>query len=104
MLGVAVGCIGLSYAEFCGIEPREFSCIYEAYNNEQTAQYRDKWERMRMLASITIQPHVKNRVIPRKLLEFPWEKKTLKHNKPLPPVSKEDSIRRFESLLKRAKD
>lgn len=104
MLGIAVGVIGLSYVEFCRLEPYEFSYIYEAYSDERAERDQADWERMRMLASITIQPHVKNRVIPRKLLEFPWEKKALKHNKPDHPVSKEDSIRRFESLLKRVKD
>lgn len=93
----------MSYAEFCGLEPCEFSYIYEAYSDEHAERNKDAWERMRILASITIQPHVKNRVIPRKLLEFPWEKKTLTHNKPTPPVSKEESIRKFEALLKRVK-
>ncbi len=33
---------------------------------------------MRMLACITIQPHIKNKLTPQKLLPLSWEKKKVK--------------------------
>lgn len=35
---------------------------------------RENWERMRMLASITISPHVKKPIPPKKLIPLPWDK------------------------------
>ncbi len=40
------------------------------------AEYKESWERTRMLATITIQPHVKQRLTAQKLLPFAWDKNT----------------------------
>jgi len=53
-----------------------------------------------MHATITIQPHLKHKMAPQKLLPFPWEKKTKGKSK---RVSKEEDRRRFEKLLQREK-
>ena len=71
---MAVGVIHLSYDDFCRLSPLEFSSIYEAWKERVESEDRAEWERMRMLATITIQPHVKGRMRPEKLLPFPWEK------------------------------
>ncbi len=99
MLGVAVGNIGLSFNDFCALTPEEFRHIYKAYSEERTAQYQDGWERMRMLAAITLQPYSKKTITPHGLLPFPWEKKKPKHTKTAQAVSKEDALRRFEEVL-----
>ena len=99
ILGIAVGNIGLSYNDFCALTPEEFSHIYKAYSEERTAQYQDSWERMRMLAAITIQPYAKKGLTPHGLLPFPWEKKKPEHTKAAPAVSKEDALKRFEEVL-----
>lgn len=88
----------MSYAEFCRLEPEEFSHIYRAYCDQAGAQYRDSWERMRMLASIVIQPHVKNRLTPRGLIPFPWDKE-MKVEKPI--LSKDEAKRRFEAVIRK---
>lgn len=62
MLGIAVGNIGMSYNDFCGLTPDEFSHINKAYSERQEAQYKDNWKRMRMLATIVVQPHVKGKL------------------------------------------
>ncbi len=91
----------MSYAEFCRLDPEEFSHIYRAFCDQAGALYRDNWERMRMLASIVIQPHVKNRLTPRGLIPFPWDKETAKGK---PEVeTKEEARERFTSLMKRLK-
>ena len=52
---------------------------------------------MRMMATITLQPHVKGSLTPQKVLPFPWEKK--KPMQKAPAVSKEDALKRFEEVL-----
>ncbi len=101
MLGVAVGNIGLSFNDFCALTPEEFRHIYKAYSEERTAQYQDGWERMRMLAAITIQPYSKKTITPHGLLSFPWDRRkpVPKPTEATPVVSKEDALRRFEELL-----
>ncbi len=62
----------------------------------QEDEMHDSWERMRMSATITIQPHIKGKMTPEKLLPFPWEKK----RKPkAPKVSREEARKRFEELV-----
>lgn len=99
LLGIAVGNIGMPYNDFCAITPEEFNHIYRAYSEERTAQYQDSWERMRMFATIIIQPYAKNGLTPQNLLSFPWEKKKPEHTKAAPAVSKEDALKRFEKVL-----
>ena len=99
LLGIAVGNIGMPYNDFCAITPEEFNNIYRAYSEERTAQYQDSWERMRMLATIIIQPYAKKGLTSQKLLSFPWEKKKPEHTKAAPAVSKEDALKRFEEVL-----
>ena len=53
-LGYALGCVRLSYDDFCRCTPSEFNCICKAYNEQREADYKDGWERMRLLATIVI--------------------------------------------------
>lgn len=97
MLGYGIGVIGMSLDDWSGLSPEEFGAICQAYNDKEEARLHDEWERMRLLATITIQPHVKNRLQAQKLLPLPWDgaKKT-----EIPPVSKKEAKARFEQLLK----
>ena len=71
----------------------------------------DQWERMRLLATITIQPHVKGKVTPERLLPFPWDSSGLGHGNHRAetkktsledrPVTREEDRKRLEELLKR---
>ena len=45
---------------FCRLSPDEFRHVCEAL-------YQDGWARMRMLATITVQPHVRKRLTPEAL-------------------------------------
>lgn len=95
-----MGCIGMTMDDFCGLTPEEFGHVAEAWHRQREADGRADWERMRLLATITIQPHVKGKLSPQRLLPFPWEepekKKTSRR-----PVSKEEDKKRFEALMKR---
>ena len=78
---------------------REFTACCKSYNEQRTAEMHGEWERTRMLATIVVQPHVKGKLTPQKLLPFEWEKTTKKKTSQK-PVSREESKARFESLIK----
>lgn len=86
----------MSYDDFCRLTPDEFEQVCKAFAERHENNEQAEWERMRMLATITIQPHVKNKITPDKLLPFPWERK---NSKPLPTA--EESKKRFEALVAR---
>lgn len=54
----------------------EFAAVYKAFAEQRDTDFKAEWDRVRMLATITIQPHLgKNKKItPEKLLPFPWDK------------------------------
>lgn len=97
MMGVAIGCIGMSYDDFMWLDWGEFRAIYGAWRKYREGVEQSEWERMRMLASICISPHVKHAPTPQRLLPFPWEKPKRKN---APKVGKEEAKARFERLVK----
>ena len=82
---------------------QEFAAVWKAYAEQRDADFKDRWQRMRMLASITIQPHLakRHRVTPEKLLPFPWDKPT-RGNKPT--ISAEEQRERMRRLVEKLGD
>ena len=78
--------------------PEEFEQVCKAYAEQSEAESRGEWERVRWMAAITIQPHVKGKITPQRLLPLPWEKTQTPKQK---PVGKEESKARFEALVKK---
>lgn len=39
------------------------------------AEVMNDWERMRLLAAISIQPHIKKKITAQKLVPLPWDRK-----------------------------
>ncbi len=54
---------------------------------------------MRMFATILLQPHVKGKLTPQKLLPFSWEKHRSTGTKP--KISREEAQKRFKELVNR---
>lgn len=107
MLGIALGCIGLRYDDFCRMDFDEFTAVYDAYATQRDVDFKDKWTRMRMLATITIQPHLGRgkKLTPEKLLPFPWEKVTRrKKGDDTPALTPEEQRKRMEELVKKLGD
>lgn len=96
MLGDALGNIGLSLDDFCALTPEEYAAVHKAWRERQEEAYRDEWERMRLLAAITVQPHCKKSVNPKKLIPFPWERPK---KKKVEQVSREEAKKRLERRL-----
>ena len=86
-----------SVADFCRLTPTEFEHIYKAYSDKQDADYKDAWGRMRLAATVLLQPHTKRKITPEKVIIFPWEKK----KSSAPVLSKEQDKERFEMLMAR---
>ena len=98
-MGYALGCIRMQLDDFCALTPEEFEAVSHAYGEQREAELHGDWERMRMLAAITIQPHVKGRMTPERLLPFPWEKPIHKEN--TRKLTADESKKRFEELVNR---
>lgn len=106
-MGIALGCIRLSYDDFCKMDFEEFAAVYKAYAEQRDADFKDEWQRMRLLATIVIQPHLaKNKKItPEKLLPFPWDKTiTRKRDDKEPKLTPEQQRERMAELVKKLGD
>ena len=82
--------------DFCQCTPNEFDAICEAYAERRESDYKERWERARLLATIVIQPHLKKKVSPKNLLPFPWEKQSA------PKVSAREDLEKLNKLTKKA--
>ena len=96
-MGFAMGVVGLRFDDFCNLEQDELTAICDSWNEVYEHKTRDEWERMRMLATISIQPHVRKHMTPKDLLPFPWEEE--KKKAVIQP--KEEARKRFEEVVKR---
>ena len=95
-MGVALGCIHLSLDDFLRLTLDEFNAVYKAYTEDREATYRNAWEQMRLLGTISISPHVKRAPTPQKLIPFPWDKTKHRLKTDAPQISKTDALARFK--------
>lgn len=92
----------MSLNEWKVLTPEEWACVAEAYAHAHSEAMHERWECMRMLATISVQPHVKNRLTPARLLPFPWDKDRPTNNTETahtPRLSKEEARERFLQLI-----
>ena len=82
---------------------QEFAAVWKAYAEQRDTDFKDRWQRMRMLASITIQPHLdrRHRVTPEKLLPFPWDKPTRGSK---PTITADEQRERMRKLVEKLGD
>lgn len=105
-MGIALGCIRLSYDDFCKLDFEEFAAVYKAYAEQRDTDFKDNWQRMRLLAAIVIQPHIdrRHKVTPEKLLPFPWDKAKAEAKKKRKEITPEQQRRRMENLVRKLGD
>ena len=96
-LGFALGVVGMTFGDFCLLETDEFNAISQAYFEDRDATIRGEWERMRLLATISVQPHCKRKLSPEKLFSLPWDSKVEEGRQKA--LNKEDAKARFEKLM-----
>lgn len=95
-MGLAIGCFGMSMADFCNCDFDEFESISKSWHEMTEYREREEWERMRILAAICIQPHTKKRITPKQLIRMPWDHEKPKRN--APEISLEQQRKRFEKI------
>ncbi|MCH5220262.1 MAG: hypothetical protein J1F20_06785 [Muribaculaceae bacterium] len=82
--------------------PNSFLDLSSVWNEREEAERRDSSEWARMVATISMQPHVKNRIKPDKLLPLPWDKKVeVRTEKENAPLSQAERRARMEKLIAR---
>ena len=74
--------MGLSVDDFLGLDTDEFSAAARAFGEHEEELERERWERMRLLGVMTLQPWSKGKLTAEKLLPLPWDKKP-RDRKPL---------------------
>ena len=91
----------MSRSDFCACTPAEFAAAVKSWREAEESRRRDAWERMRLLALMTVQPHVKQRLSPSKLMPLPWdgEAKAAVPERGAAPCTAEESRRRLAALL-----
>ena len=90
---------GLGFEDFCLCTPIEFQAIMDAFGEMEDARRRDMWERMRILAAISVSPFSKSRVRPENIIRLPWDNE----RKQAAIVSKEDDIKALQRRLRQIK-
>ena len=96
---MALGVVGLSFGDFCRLRFDEFEAVLRAHNQREEMRERSEWERMRLHAVMTMQPHCGKKLDPRKLLPFDWERPHRPgHFNSAPELSKAEAK---EAFLKR---
>lgn len=66
--------MGLSVDDFLGMDTDEFDSAVKAFGEHEDQQERERWERMRLLGLMTVQPWSKGKLTAEKLLPLPWDK------------------------------
>lgn len=91
----------MSREDFMVSTPEEFSAIIDAWHDGEESAERSRWERMRIHAAVTVQPHVKGRITPRRLVPLPWDKPVRPAPPETPELTAEQRLRRFEALARK---
>lgn len=91
----------MGYDDFCAMTPRETACVFSAYREKVDGVRRDAWERMRLSACIGIQPHIKKKMTPSKLVPLPWD---YQREKAAEQLTAEERERRKRIVLERWKN
>lgn len=73
MLGIAMGCMGMSMDDFCRCTPLEFYEAYDAWNHQEELREQAAWERIRMLCLCTLQPYSQKQLKATDVMRFPWD-------------------------------
>lgn len=89
----------MSFNDFCRCTIEEIEEIFKAWQEKRDSDLHGEWERMRLHAVMTMQPHCKKKLSPEKILPLPWEKKQKRGTAPV--VDKETAKKRFEQMAKR---
>ncbi|MCD8265560.1 MAG: hypothetical protein LUC33_00245 [Prevotellaceae bacterium] len=90
--------MGMAYDDFCRLTFGEFDAVAGQWSRMRENDLKDNWERTRLAAAIVIQPHLRKRIQPKRLLPLPWDKATARKG---PERSPQQNRERFELLRRK---
>lgn len=104
LLGIAVGCIGMSVEDFCRCAPLEFEAVMDAWAERETRRERGAWERLRMECLCTLQPYAGGALEKEDVMRFAWdEDKNAIHSRQERAygngVTREETVKRYREVL-----
>jgi len=96
-VGLALGSVGMSLADFDALTPEEFAEVYGAW---ERSHLREPWEQVRFLACSNLQPWSKKSLKVTDVCRFSWdnERQQAQHTEPVEPSTRE----RFEEVCRKA--
>jgi hypothetical protein len=98
VVALATARLGLGLHDLDGLGIEEVELMLKQWAEDEEARQEREWERMRLLATIVIQPHLKKQISAQELLPFPWERDH--NNAPdKPTVSREEAHERFKRIV-----
>ena len=98
LTGIAMGCMGMSFTDFCSFTPFEFNAVYKAWNDEQERMLRQDWEQTRIVCQMVLSPYCKRRLKAKDVFPLPWD--NVRTEEP-EEISKEERAARYKAAKKR---
>ena len=96
LIGLALGCIGMSLNDFSRCTPEEFRSIFDNWHERQESQIKESWEQIRIICLCVLQPHSKKTLSAKEVLSFPWDEKSKIDNR-ASNLSNDEILKRFEA-------
>lgn len=103
LLGIAMGCMGMSMDDFGRCAPSEFYAAYEAWQQRELRLERGAWERMRMQCLCSLQPYSKSKLQPTDIITLPWDEEPRQSaaESPQEPLSRDEIMARYREAKKK---
>ena len=102
LLGIAMGCIGMSMDDFGRCTPSEFYEVYGAWIDHQQARERTRWEMVRTECLCTLQPYSPKKLSPEDVMEFEWDKeKNAATATNRPQLTHEEEMARYREMKRK---
>lgn len=89
MYGMAIGEMGIAPSEFWKMTPSEFMDARITFTDSQMFDFRQEWERARMIAYYSAVANLKKGAKEMDIRKFPWESKGIK---PTELIDKKDTL------------
>lgn len=88
--------MGMAWSEFCAMTPEDLAPAVKAWAEDRRAESRERWEMVRQLACITIQPHCTKTLGARDVMRFPWDGEDEEPDGP----TREEAHERYRQLIR----
>lgn len=100
LLGTALGCIGMSYDDFCRLTWPEAEAVFRSWAESRD----DLWDIMRTQTSLLLQPHLRKgkRLLPSNIVRLSRDAKNGKKGSPDPVMDAGEQRERMRALAEAA--